>query len=160
MLKAFRDANIAQIRQRISEGDCPITPALSVEMLENIVVELADEVAILSTRPAETLASLSSEGEAVVQAILDKLHRELPYPTEACALVRAAAKEHAALASTTSQSDVIEKCGEALKLSRPIVEADLDTAKGYSDADWIGMSQEALDAIDAALASKEGQHHG
>jgi hypothetical protein len=45
---------------------------------------------------------------------------------------------------------------EALELARPIVEADLASAADYSDADWIGMSQTALDAIDAAL--KDHRH--
>jgi hypothetical protein len=54
MLKAFRDANILRIRQRVSEGDCPITPPLSVEMLEDIVVELADDLAAAEVALAKT----------------------------------------------------------------------------------------------------------
>ena len=34
-------ANIEKVRQRISEGDCPRTPALSVETLEELVMYLA-----------------------------------------------------------------------------------------------------------------------
>lgn len=41
MLKQIRDGFIEQVRQRVSEGDCPTTPALSVETLENIVMDLA-----------------------------------------------------------------------------------------------------------------------
>lgn len=41
MFKGLRDANIELIRQRVSEGDCPVTPALSVETLENIILDLA-----------------------------------------------------------------------------------------------------------------------
>jgi hypothetical protein len=36
---------VKQVRQRISEGDCPITPALSVEQLENLVDQLASDLA-------------------------------------------------------------------------------------------------------------------
>ena len=56
--------------------------------------------AALASQPA------ASDGEGVVQAILDKLHNELPYATEACALVRAAAKEFGAALSTPSQPAV------------------------------------------------------
>ena len=52
--------------------------------------------------------------------------------------------------STTPKDDVRDR---ALRLARPIVEGDLSTAREYSDADWIGMSKEALNAIDAALAT-------
>lgn len=38
------DAQIAQVRQRASEGDCPTTPALSVESLEDLVLHLADRL--------------------------------------------------------------------------------------------------------------------
>ena len=38
------DAQIAQVRQRASEGDCPTTPALSVESLEDLVRHLADRL--------------------------------------------------------------------------------------------------------------------
>lgn len=44
---------------------------------------------------------------------------------------------------------------EALKLARPIVEADYHDAVEHSDGDWEGMSKTALDAIDAALPSQE-----
>ena len=37
------DPQIAQVRKRKSEGDCPITEPLSVESLEDLVLDLADE---------------------------------------------------------------------------------------------------------------------
>lgn len=46
----------------------------------------------------------------------------------------------------------------ALRLARPIVEADLADACDHCDADWEGMSRTALEAIDAALA-KAGAGH-
>lgn len=49
------------------------------------------------------------------------------------------------------------KLREALELVRPIVEADYVTACEYADADWIGPSKEALDAIDEALADQTGK---
>jgi hypothetical protein len=54
------------------------------------------------------------------------------------------------LASQSLSSD-IEAAVEALKLARPIVEADLHAAIDHCDADWEGMSRTALEAIDAAL---------
>lgn len=41
---------------------------------------------------------------------------------------------------------------EALRLARPIIEADLCAAVDHADADWEGMSRTALAAIDAALS--------
>jgi hypothetical protein len=49
------------------------------------------------------------------------------------------------------------KLREALELARPIVEADYVTACEYADADWLGPSKEALDAIDEALADQAGK---
>jgi len=43
--------------------------------------------------------------------------------------------------------------GEGLRIARGIVEADLADAKEHCDADWIGLSQAALDAIDATLTT-------
>lgn len=40
---------------------------------------------------------------------------------------------------------------EAARKALPIVESDLASAKEYADADWIGLSQEAFDALEAAL---------
>jgi len=48
--------------------------------------------------------------------------------------------------------DRIARAREALELAHPIVEQDLETAKSYGDGDWIGLSQTALDAVNAALA--------
>ena len=41
MHKLIADPQIAQVRKRASEGDCPITPSLSVESLEDLVLHLA-----------------------------------------------------------------------------------------------------------------------
>ncbi|MFC0302727.1 hypothetical protein [Rhizorhabdus histidinilytica] len=43
-----------------------------------------------------------------------------------------------------------------LTIARGIVEADLVDAKAHADWDWIGQSQEALDAIDEALRGASG----
>lgn len=42
MLKMVLDSTIAKVRQRASEGDCPVTPAYSVEHLETALLTLAD----------------------------------------------------------------------------------------------------------------------
>lgn len=49
---------------------------------------------------------------------------------------------------------------EALKLARPIVEADYHAAKEQCDADWEGMSFTALEAIDAALRTPTPEQAG
>lgn len=36
------NATIAQVRQRVSEGDCPSTPAQTVETLENALIAVVD----------------------------------------------------------------------------------------------------------------------
>ena len=41
MHKSILDATIAKVRQRESEGDCPLTPAYSVEHLEHALLSLA-----------------------------------------------------------------------------------------------------------------------
>lgn len=41
MHKLIADPQIAQVCKRASEGDCPITPSLSVESLEHLVLHLA-----------------------------------------------------------------------------------------------------------------------
>lgn len=41
MHKMILDATIAKVRQRASEGDCPITPPYSVEHLETALLTLA-----------------------------------------------------------------------------------------------------------------------
>lgn len=50
------------------------------------------------------------------------------------------------------------KCSgmEGLEIARGIIEADLSEAKETGDADWIGQSQQALDAILAALSAQSG----
>ena len=50
-----------------------------------------------------------------------------------------------------------ERLVEALRKARPIVEADLHAAMEQCDADWEGMSREALDSIDAALSAAQDQ---
>ena len=44
MHKLIADPQIAQVRKRASEGDCPITPSLSVESLEDLVLHLASHL--------------------------------------------------------------------------------------------------------------------
>jgi hypothetical protein len=124
-----------------------------------------------NTRPAETLASLSSEGEEQCEVpgciaeeaanldvepfgywveqkhadpILLRKPAYIPEPSELCTVTPLY------LASTHSQSDVIEKCGEV---------GDLEQARRFfeqhsrPDRTW-------FDVLALALASKEGQHHG
>jgi hypothetical protein len=33
---------VEQVRHRVSERDCPVTPAVSVENMEDVIIELAD----------------------------------------------------------------------------------------------------------------------
>ncbi len=35
---------VSKVRERVKQGDCPIEPALSVELLEELVVQLADDL--------------------------------------------------------------------------------------------------------------------
>jgi hypothetical protein len=71
MLRQLRDANIERIRQRVSEADCPVTPALSVETLETIVVELADDLARFeaTTRATQPEAALREALEAIADPL-------------------------------------------------------------------------------------------
>ena len=41
MLKVLRDLEIAKVRRRYEQGDCPQESASSVEMLENVILALA-----------------------------------------------------------------------------------------------------------------------
>jgi len=41
MLKQLADMVVADVRKRVSEGDCPTTPAHSVETLENVILALS-----------------------------------------------------------------------------------------------------------------------
>ncbi|GFM29290.1 hypothetical protein [Novosphingobium sp. PY1] len=60
------------------------------------------------------------------------------------------------LLSTNEQmAERVAKLEGALRLARPVVEADLCEAREHSDADWEGMSYEALSAIDAALGDND-----
>lgn len=49
---------------------------------------------------------------------------------------------------------------KGLEIAQGIVESDLIDAKEHADADWIGQSQEALDAITAILATPSGSAQG
>lgn len=51
MHKLIADPQIAQVRKRASEGDCPITPSLSVESLEDLVLHLADAKKVADRAP-------------------------------------------------------------------------------------------------------------
>ena len=44
MLNKLRDAVIASVRLRASQGDCPTEPAHSVETLESVILDLARAV--------------------------------------------------------------------------------------------------------------------
>lgn len=44
MLDELVKITVAKVRQRASEGDCPITAPYSVEHLETTVIDLADKV--------------------------------------------------------------------------------------------------------------------
>src|ERR1035437_6695616 len=48
MNKTLRDSLIEIVKKRVSEGDCPLTLPLSVEMLENIIVDLSNEINVIS----------------------------------------------------------------------------------------------------------------
>ena len=51
------EAVVKNVRQRISEGDCPVTQARSTETLEDAVDDLASEVERLkSAKPSEPAA--------------------------------------------------------------------------------------------------------
>lgn len=50
------DMIVKQIRQRISEGDCPTIPAQSVETLEGVIEDLALRLDRAPQRALETLA--------------------------------------------------------------------------------------------------------
>lgn len=63
--------------------------------------------------------------------------------------------KHEVIAALASDRGEIERLREALRLARPIVEAELEEAEGYADADWEGMTRQALEAIDAALSEPE-----
>ena len=68
----------------------------------------------------------------------------------------AAADAILTLLSTNEQmAERVAKLEGALRLARPVVEADLCEAREHSDADWEGMSYEALSAIDAALGDND-----
>lgn len=57
MHKMILDETIAKVRQRESEGDCPVTPAYSIEHLENALLTLAGKVeASGSEREGESVA--------------------------------------------------------------------------------------------------------
>ncbi|PAL23574.1 hypothetical protein [Sphingopyxis sp. GW247-27LB] len=60
----------------------------------------------------------------------------------------------AALTTDQSQTERLREAVDGLSIARGIIEADLNDAKEHRDADWIGMSQSALDAIDAALRAQ------
>lgn len=49
---------------------------------------------------------------------------------------------------------------KALRLARPIVEADWYSAREAGDSDWEGLSWTALDAIDKALAAHPSTQEG
>jgi hypothetical protein len=43
MHRDLLSALVANVRQRVAEGDCPVTPSYPVETLENAILDLADE---------------------------------------------------------------------------------------------------------------------
>lgn len=52
MHPAATDMIVKEVRQRISEGDCPTVPARSVEQLESVIEDLAGRLdAALTQRP-------------------------------------------------------------------------------------------------------------
>lgn len=57
MFYKLRDAIIASVRLRRSQGDCPIEPAHSVEMLEEVIIDLAGPPSV-SPDPAGEEADL------------------------------------------------------------------------------------------------------
>lgn len=57
----------------------------------------------------------------------------------------------AALRAPSDQEKLVGELIEALERARPIVEADHEAAKEQGDADWEGMSFEALHGIDNAI---------
>lgn len=57
MLASIREAVIASVRRRASQGDCPTEPAHSIETLENVILDLAG-----ATIPATGHAATEGEG--------------------------------------------------------------------------------------------------
>lgn len=66
MHKMILDATIAKVRQRASEGDCPITAAYSVEHLETALLTLADTQP--DTAPVEASGSERETALSILQA--------------------------------------------------------------------------------------------
>lgn len=64
MHKLIADPQIAQVRKRASEGDCPITPSLSVESLEDLVLHLAD------AKKEDQSAKINRDAFAAVQVVV------------------------------------------------------------------------------------------
>ncbi len=60
---------------------------------------------------------------------------------------------NAAAALSASEGRDVGREDGGLAIARDIVAADLADATEHCDADWIGMSQQAFDAIDAALST-------
>jgi len=58
MLDKLRDAVIASVRLRASQGDCPTEPAHSVETLENVILDLAPAVDAVPAGEVERLACI------------------------------------------------------------------------------------------------------
>lgn len=64
MHKLIADPQIVQVRKRASEGDCPITPSLSVESLEDLVLHLAD------AKKEDQSAKINRDAFAAVQVVV------------------------------------------------------------------------------------------
>ena len=78
-----------------------------------------------------------------------------PYDTPVRRVVPYGNMMHEAATEITALRERVAKLEGALRLARPVVEADLCEAREHSDADWEGMSYEALSAIDAALGDND-----
>lgn len=66
MHPALADKIVEQVRQRVSEGDCPVTPAFGIETMEGAVLELAD-------RPARMLRTLAEAMKKFAPDLADEL---------------------------------------------------------------------------------------
>lgn len=85
MLAQLRDAVIASVRRRVEQGDCPTEPAHSVEMLENVILDLAT--------PSQRLdaATVWRRAREAAAQVFDARARKAKHP-ESAALERHHAK--------------------------------------------------------------------
>lgn len=73
MNRDLANSALAKIRQRISEGDCPTTPAYSVEHLEELVVHFASQAS-----PGTSVLTLTSEVLSEAVGVLRRIETYAP----------------------------------------------------------------------------------